>query len=117
MMTMPASRAIFRMPESVSRLAVQPVGFDGVLTKRTRVLSVIAAFSLSRSRLQRPASKSSETSRGVAPISPAAAAKFGQVGPMNTTSSPVPASAISAIWIACMPEPVTKKRFGSRFWS
>jgi hypothetical protein len=48
------------------------------------------------------------TSTGRAPITPAAAAAFGQVGVGISTSSPTPAVIASAIWIACIPEPVTK---------
>ena len=42
------------------------------------------------------------------------AAKFGQAGVGTITSSPVPAIAVMAIWIACMPPPVTKKRSGEK---
>ncbi len=43
---------------------------------------------------------------------PAAPAKFGQAGVGTITSAPAPAVAVMAIWIACMPPPVTKKRSG-----
>ena len=39
---------------------------------------------------------------------------FGQAGVGTSTSSPVPATMRTAIWIACMPPPVTKKRSASK---
>ena len=48
-----------------------------------------------------------------APAMPVAAAAFGQAGVGISTSSPAPATIASAIWIACMPEPVTKNSSGA----
>ena len=45
---------------------------------------------------------------------PMAAVKLGHAGVGTITSSPVPATMRTAIWIACMPPPVTKKRSGSK---
>jgi hypothetical protein len=42
-----------------------------------------------------------------------APAKFGQAGLGIATSSPGPATIRTAIWAACMPPMVTKKRSGS----
>jgi len=48
------------------------------------------------------------TSTGSAPSTPAAAAAFGHVGVGTTISCPAPKVIASAIWIDCIPDPVTK---------
>src|SRR5215813_2347014 len=87
-----ASRA-FNSP----RVAVHPVGFDGDTRKRARARGPAARSSQSRSRLQPALPRLMGTSTGCAPITPAAAAAFGQVGVGISTSSPAPAVIASAI--------------------
>jgi hypothetical protein len=99
---------------SSARVAVQPVGFDGDTTNRARVRAPAAPARRSRSTVQPALPKVIGTSTGLAPMMPAAAAAFGQVGVGMRTSSPTPAVMARAIWIACMPEPVTKNSSGEK---
>jgi hypothetical protein len=89
-----------------------PVGFDGETITIARVRAVIAAASASRSSVQPSLPKLIGIDTARAPLMPAAAAAFGQDGVGMITSSPSPAVMASVIWIACMPDPVTKNSSG-----
>ena len=85
-------------------------GLEGELMTIARVRGVIAFSIRSKSRCQPFASMISGTATGLAPATEIAPAKFGQAGVGTITSSPLPATMRKAIWIACMPPEVTKKR-------
>ena len=78
----------------------------------TRVRGVIAAARRSISSHQPPWPSVSGIDTTFAPPTVTAPRKFGQAGSGTMTSSPVPATMRIAIWIACMPPCVTKKRSG-----
>ena len=101
------------MAASSSRVAVQPVGFAGELMTIALLRGVTAAAIISMSSVQPALPKRIGTSTLLAPLTPSAAAKFGQAGVGMMTSSPSPATIRLAICTACMPEPVTKKRSAS----
>ena len=89
---------------------IQPVGFCGELTTRTRVRGVTAAKNSSRSRRQPWLPKRKGTVTTSAPAMRAASNTLVQAGEGTTTSSPGSHSAWKVCITACMPPTLTDTR-------